>query len=339
MTGRRVAAALRRRPSCAGARRGSVLRRRGCRGCACGACRPPASVAAARRRPSCARAFWAAPTTSCWTSADGSGAPAGRGRRCNAARRGTPPPQPSWRLFERPRPAADYEAGESTLKSAAGIFASFPPRRAAALDPKIGRRAPGGRNSIEKYLFRAQKSIVKSLQTYFRTYRRALRTPRSESTEKYSSGPPAASRRPLGTPPQRIGPKSFSRRFATARSRLAQRVAPRWRSRRLAPFSCVSSDAAAAGSVPPIHYGRRAGRAACRCVAWRPRQPDRDPVAVTASDTAHPGCGTLRRCDASRCLRGATPVAATSRLRFAEPDRLRRPPAHGRSQATQRDVA
>ena len=335
MTGRRVAAALRRRPACAGARRGSVLRRRGCRGCACGACRPPASVAAARRRPSCARAFWAAPTTGCWTSADGSGAPAGRGRRCNAARRGTPPPQPSWRLFERPRPAADYEAGESTLKSAAGIFASFPPRRAPALDPKLGRRAPGGRNSIKKYLFRAQKSIVKSLQTYFRTYRRALRTPRSESTEKYSSGLAAPARNASAANRAEII-------FASIRDR---QIAPRPAGR--APVAVTPPRALLVRLLGRCRSGirpadslwaaSRAGGLSLRRFA--PRQPDRDPVAVTASDTAHPGCGTLRRCDASRCPRGATPVAATSRLRFAEPDRLRRPPAHGRSQATQRDVA
>ena len=51
------------------------------------------------------------------------------------------------------------------------------------------------------------------------------------------------------------------------------------------------------------------GALACRQSRRRstPRQPDRDPVPVTAGGTAHAGCGTLRRYDASRWLREATP--------------------------------
>ena len=71
--------------------------------------------------------------------------------------------------------------------------------------------------------------------------------------------------------------------------------------------------------------GGTAGRAACRGCASRHGSQ----IAILCrSPPATPltrGCGTLRRCHASRYLRGATPVAATPRLRFAEPDRLRAP--------------
>ena len=90
-------------------------------------------------------------------------------------------------------------------------------------------------------------------------------------------------------------------------------------------FSCVSAAAGAASTGTPIRYGRHRRASGLSRLRFAPQQPDRDPVPVTAGDTAHAGCGTLRRCDASRYLRGATPVAATPRLRFAEPDRRRAP--------------
>ena len=76
-------------------------------------------------------------------------------------------------------------------------------------------------------------------------------------------------------------------------------------------FSCVSAAAGAASAGTSVRYGRHRRASGLSRLRFAPRQPDRDPVPVTAGDTAHAGCGTLRRCDASRYLRGAAPVAAT----------------------------
>ena len=95
---------------------------------------------AAARRPA-PRAFCAAPTTSCWASADGCGVPPSRGRRCSATtaerRRDSPPdgclsgrgrprsPRPAIRSKNRPPPFSrrSRRGGlrHSILKSAAGL--------------------------------------------------------------------------------------------------------------------------------------------------------------------------------------------------------------------------
>ena len=75
------------------------------------------------------------------------GAPA---RVSPATRSSRPPSRPP---FDRPRPAAVPEPGESTLKSAGSISRQFRSSPPAALEPKIGRRSPGARNLPEKYVF------------------------------------------------------------------------------------------------------------------------------------------------------------------------------------------
>ena len=104
---------------------------------------------------------------------------------------------------------------------------------------------------------------------------------------------------------------------------------PAGRHAHLTAFSCVSAAAGAASTGTPIRYGRHRRASGLSRLRFAPRQPDRDPVPVTASDTAHAGCGTLRRCHASRYLRGATPVAATRGCASRNLTGSGRPPAHG----------
>ena len=148
----RRARAERRRapPLCAGVRLRSDIT--GCRGCAARVARPARPDVGERPRPNQPRGSSSEPSTRCRAAAGGFGVLAGRRRPCTRIPLNPLNHDPSRPPFDRPRPAAVPEPGESTLKSDGSIFRQFRSSPPAALEPKIGRRSPGARNLPEKYV-------------------------------------------------------------------------------------------------------------------------------------------------------------------------------------------